>query len=54
MDVDDVDRPHDRPVGIRVARTYEIWLITGEWYGSGDWPPPRTSTDMEICRSFKT
>jgi hypothetical protein len=21
---------------------YEIWLVTGEWYGGGDWPPRRT------------
>jgi hypothetical protein len=20
---------------------YEIWLATGDWYGGGDWPPPR-------------
>jgi hypothetical protein len=23
---------------------YEIWLMTGEWYGGGDWPPRRTAT----------
>ena len=20
---------------------YEIWKATGEWYGGGEWPPPR-------------
>jgi hypothetical protein len=20
---------------------YEIWLVTGEWYGGGEWPPAR-------------
>lgn len=23
---------------------YEIWLVTGEWYGGGEWPPRRTGT----------
>lgn len=23
---------------------YEIWLVTGEWYGGGDWPPRRAVT----------
>ena len=23
---------------------YEIWLMTGEWYGGGDWPPRRAGT----------
>ena len=23
---------------------YEIWLVTGEWYGGGDWPPRRAGT----------
>jgi hypothetical protein len=23
---------------------YEIWLVTGEWYGGGEWPPRRTCT----------
>ena len=23
---------------------YEIWLMTGEWYGGGDWPPRRAAT----------
>jgi hypothetical protein len=21
---------------------YEIWLVTGDWYGGGEWPPRRT------------
>jgi hypothetical protein len=24
---------------------YEIWLSTGEWFGGGEWPPRRSSTD---------
>ena len=23
---------------------YEIWLVTSEWYGGGDWPPRRAVT----------
>ena len=23
---------------------YEIWLVTGEWYGGGEWPPRRPGT----------
>jgi hypothetical protein len=26
---------------------YEIWLMTGEWYGGGDWPPGRPE-----CRAW--
>jgi hypothetical protein len=22
---------------------YEIWLVTGEWYGGGEWPPARAA-----------
>jgi len=23
---------------------YEIWLVTGDWYGGGEWPPRRPGT----------
>ena len=29
---------------------YELWLVTGEWYGGGEWPPPRSVPNSDITQ----
>lgn len=54
-----LNESHDWHGGMFLARTtlpwacewlanYELWLVTGEWYGGGVWPPRRVTPGKTV------